>query len=230
MERWLVLIIISAFMLGCQRDKPGGSSTITIQVPRAANTANKTGGVGAMSALPTDRKVCYGINVSGPGINGESGNSCSPPTSIRAGFVEPGSEVSVSVPKGSNRVVHLFAFLGEPGQTSPCPEFASNLSPSQLVHTYKIGTATNIDISADQTVVEITADFPGLSNHIAAQLGLPATCTAGATPPAGRPGFSAGSGGGKATDVGNTVTMYSSFGRAHSGQTAVGGNITLKTK
>ena len=228
MERLLVLILISSFVtLGCQRDKAGGSSTITIQVPRALNTDNKTGGVGAMGALPSDRKVCYGVNVSGPGITVQPANACSPPPSIRAGFVEPGTEVSVSVPKGSGRVVELFAFLGEPGQTAPCPAFSPSLSPTQILRTYKIGTASNIDISAEVTVVEITADFPGLSNNIAQQLSLPASCTAGGGQN-NAPGFNTSSGRGIATN--GTMKLYGGFGKPSPGRRATNGTMTLSTE
>lgn len=182
MGRWLVMtIILSATLLACQRKVSGDLTTVSIQVPRAENHLQKTGGVGAMSTMPNDRKACYGINVTGPGIITQQGSSCSPVTGLLGGFVEPGSNVEVQVPKGTDRKIELYAFLEAPGENVPCPQLVPNLSSSQLIHTYLIGTASAIDTSPDVVTVDITASFPGLSTNLAQQLSLPATCAPVAT-------------------------------------------------
>lgn len=182
MERLRIMILIGAFCaLGCQRDMSGGKSSITIRVPEAHNKLSKTGGVGAMAAMPSNRKACYGINVTGPGIPINSA-SCGPQSGILAGFVEPGATVEVSVPKGEGRTIELYAYLQNVGDNLPCPALGASLPAAHLLNTYSVGTATNVAMTAESTVVYIDASFPGVTNHLASTLSLPSTCTAGASP------------------------------------------------
>src|SRR5690606_27352661 len=126
MGRWRISLFIAAsiFSLGCQR-QASQTSTITIRVPKAANMSRKSGGVGSMAALPSDRKSCYAVSVTGPGITMSPSHICAPPTGLRAGFVEPGAMIEMQVPKGKDRKIELFAFLQSPGQDLPCPVFAA---------------------------------------------------------------------------------------------------------
>jgi len=228
MERWLVLILICvSFSLGCSRQvEQGGRSVITIRVPSAKNTFNKSGGVGAMSAMPSDRKACYGINVTGPGIQGPS-NMCHPSAGIMAGFVEPGVEVSVEVPKGPNRTIELVAYLQNTGDNLPCPGYSPNMPPARLAATYKVGSAVT-DVTGPTTEVTITADFPGLANTVASQLSLPASCTVAATPTNNTPGFDVLSGGGFANA--GTINLSARIGAVKPGSEATNGTIVLKRK
>jgi hypothetical protein len=190
MGRWLVLILIlgSFASLGCSREKKSSSSTITIRVPQSANSHNKTGGVGAMSSLPTDRKVCYGVVVNGPGMNQPRGNQCTPAASVRAGFVEAGSTVEVMVDKGVGRTVELYAYLLSAGDTTgPCPGFGDSMPPTKVASTYLIGTAPNVDTMGDETRVDIEVSFPGLTNNYAVERGLASVCTSSSVSGGGGP-------------------------------------------
>ncbi len=223
-ERKLILLILSAvFALGCQRQISGSRSSISIQVPKAANTLNKAGGVGAMSAMPSDRKACYGVVVSGGGLEDHSA-TCGPKGSLFLGFVEPGQVITADIDKGKGRTVELFAYLESVGQNDPCPQFGANLSAQQAINTFRVGTASNIDMTAETTEVTITASFPGTSNHIAQELSLPASCsgvTAGGNPP----GFSISSGRSSATGTG--YTLIGRFGKPLAGQAATGTGFKL---
>ncbi len=188
--------------------------------------SRKSGGVGSMAALPSDRKACYAVSVTGPGITMSPSHICAPPTGLRAGFVEPGAMIEMQVPKGKDRKIELFAFLQSPGQDLPCPVFAAIIPPSQLTSIYKIGSAFPVDTSNDVTVVEITADFPGLSNHLAQQLSLPMACTAqpGQQNP---PGFSVTLG--RQIATGGGIKLIGGAGRPSRGR-ASGGGIQLVTE
>ena len=165
---WL-LISGSMILLGCQRQVEKTSSTITIQIPEKMS---------AMAAMPANRKACYGVNVTALDLPTSPANACAPPTSLRGGFVAAGSSIEMAVPKGLNRKVELFAYLQGIGQNLPCPLFGATLSATHLLNTYVVASATGVDMMNDVTVVELTADYPGDSNHIAQQFSLPASCTA----------------------------------------------------
>lgn len=177
MERLLILtIFLSVGAVGCQRKSADDRTTISIQAPQAENRQFKTGGIGALSVMPSDRKACYGVNVTGTGIPTQQGSSCSPVSGVLGGFVEPGGNIEVEVPKGSGRKIELYAYLQGPGENVACPQLVPTLSTAQLQHTYLIGTANDIDANSDVVTVNITASFPGLNTNLAQQLSLPATC------------------------------------------------------
>jgi hypothetical protein len=222
--RRLILLILSAlFALGCQRQIKGTRSSISIQVPKSANAQGKTGGVGAMAAMPSDRKACYGVVISGGGLDDKSA-TCGPKGSLFLGFVEPGQVITADVEKGKNRTVELFAFLESVGQNDPCPQFAPNLSAQQAVNTFKVGKADFVDMTSDTTEVTIIASFPGVGNHLAQELSLPVSCTAtaGGTNPLG---FSISAGRGLATGAG--MKLLGRFGKPVAGQVATGSGMKL---
>ncbi len=226
MVRLLVLTLSIFIVLGCSRPMDEKShSSISIQVPNALNK------VGAMAAIPSDRKACYGVNVTGPNIPTKKGNSCSPVTGIIAGFAEPGATIEAQVPKGKNRVVELLVYLLPSGDTSSCPAFGVAMTTAQTTNTFSVAKVYNIDMLNDVTVVEVTADFPGLTNHIAQQQALPLTCGALADAP-NTPGFHVSGGAETATGVG--MRMKIRTGRPVGGEMASAGTfpnmIRLVTK
>lgn len=228
MDRWLKLTpFILVICLGCQRDIAKSGSTLTIQAPQALNSMNKSGGVGALAAMPTNRKACYGVNVSGPGIFSHQTDSCSLMVGMMAGFIEPGEMIELKVPKGEGRRVELYAYLQDPGQNLPCPEFTKSLTPMQVTHIFQVGLATGVNNSGEKTEVEIVASFPGVTNYLAQQLAMPATCSSGVVVNVNRPGFQVSSGQRVAT--GGTVKLIGRLGRAGPG-TTTGGGIRLMTK
>ena len=61
--------------------------------------------------LPTDRKICFAVSISGPGIEKFAFIQCLPEFSITAGFVELENLIDVLVPKGDGRRIELFIFF-----------------------------------------------------------------------------------------------------------------------
>lgn len=176
-----------------------------------------------MAAMPSNRKACYGVVISGGGLDDHSA-TCGPKGSLFLGFVEPGQVITADLEKGKGRTIELFAFLESVGQNDPCPQFGPNLSSQQAINTFKVGKADFVDMTADTTEVTITASFPGTNNHIAQELSLPASCV-GSVTGENPPGFSISSGRSFATGTG--YTLKGGVGKSSAGQTATGSGFKV---
>ena len=219
----VIFILVSLTSIGCQREALDTNAVIKFQVPQANNTFNKAGSVGAMSAMPSNRKACYGVNITGPGIGTSKANLCSPSTGLTAGYVEPGANIELSVPRGSARKIEVFAFLQDVGQNNACSQFNPSMSAAELLNTYRIGSTT-VDIQSAVVEVNISMDFPGESNHLASLLTLPSSCTSTAGSP-NRPGFGVNGLSGVASS--GSVVLYGNVRLSGSGQSASNGSVKL---
>lgn len=159
------------FVVGCSRTVSSSHSKIRIQAPAASAKA------GALSTLPANRKACWGANITGLGVNGVDGTTCSPATGVVAGYKLSGEEISAQVSKGSNRKIDLYVYLMPENDNGNCPVMTSSFAQAQLKDIYLVGTTT-ADFVADTTEVDISAVFPGLVNNVAVSNAMPATCTA----------------------------------------------------
>lgn len=140
-----------------------------------------------MEALPAGRKVCWGATIKGPGLNEIApGDTCALRAGLTLGFVEAGGVLEASVPTGTGRRVDLFAFIQPPGSNEPCPGFNVRLPVTVLLNTFAMGFKDQVDMSASETQVAITASFPGATNNLATTNLIPETCTS-ATVPRGAP-------------------------------------------
>ena len=86
----LVAIALSGIS-GCNPAPAKGESSIIRII-----TPNSQGKVGDLTGLPASRKACYGINVTGPGIEGVADSQCHPETGIIGGFVDGNSNLEIS--------------------------------------------------------------------------------------------------------------------------------------
>jgi hypothetical protein len=208
-------------IVGCQRANERNASSVIIQVPESGQTA--TSSVGVLT-LPTNRKACYGVSITAPDINSHSA-SCSPNTGIVSGFVESGGTLEASVPRGTNRKIELFLYLQPEGADNPCPAMGSNMSGSNFLSTYLVGTASGINLQKDVESVTITASFPGLANNIAQQFNMPTSCL-----PSSDRKSSANVSSAQGTIVGGGMRLVGKVGRAASTPTTIGGGIKIKPK
>lgn len=177
---WLFLpLLLSA----CTRPG-GGSSRLRLTLPGKLQTA---------SAL------CYYVNVTGVGIAGKPA-ACGPTEGVGTGFLEPFASTELLVPKGLERTVELFGYV--PANGEACSALGA-LSAAAFDHLYVLATKTGVDTSYEQTTVDLTATFPGVTQHYGVQVQLPAACYAGAPVLAGGPTpFRIASGAGLATGAG----------------------------
>lgn len=215
----IVILVCLVMVTACNR-KPGKTASISIQLSDSSQKA------AAQGAYTGNRKACYGINITGPGITSSSAQ-CSPATGIIAGFVTTGGTLEASVPYGSNRKFELYLFLQKDGENNPCPQLGSAFSKDQLLQTYLVGTAENINIDQPTLNLSITENFPGLTNNLAVNYSLPASCTKGPTYPS-TPGFRSNLGSGVATGTG--IRLIGHVGRVDSAQELTGTGIKLRAR
>lgn len=223
----LVVSLVTFAMLfvvsGCQREKvPGGASSIVIQAP----SVQKASSVGSMSAIPTNRKACYGVSVTAPDISSQA-SECSPTTGIVGGFVESGGLLELTIPKGSDRKIDLYLYLMAEGESGACPQMGQNLGGANLPKTYLIGSVGGVSLQNEVESVSITATFPGLNNHLAQQFTLPASCAP--TPnPNNMTSSHVTAAQGIATGTG--IKLIGTVGRANSAPIATGTGYKLKVR
>lgn len=215
---WIAICLMTLILMGCQRPISDDVSKITIEVPK------KLESVGSLTALPAGRKACFGINVTGPGIPSQQANSCSPSTGVTAGFVESGQVIEASVPKGLARKIELLVYLQAVGQDLPCPKLNASFTPSQLLNTYRVASQDGVDLTASEVAVTMTMSFPGLSQHLAQELAMPAACIANASP-ANPPGFGVTAARGFASGTG--VQLYGRVGATKNAPVLSGGGVKL---
>lgn len=187
-KRYSILFALGGTVLmgaGCQRAAKEGSTAISIQMPSSAAIFGE--GPSAMSALPAGQKVCFGVSVTGPGIN-QLQASCSPTVGLVAGFVESGANVELSVPYGTDRNIDLYMYLMNAGESNPCPIMGQNLSGAALAQTYLVGSVSGIALQNEVETVSIPINFIGIDNNIAKHLQLPETCLPTVSNPVPSPG------------------------------------------
>jgi hypothetical protein len=204
----------------CSR-KSGKSSSISIQLSERNNK------VSSLDSYPTNRKACYGINITGPGITSSAAGSCSPPVGIPGGFVAAGGSIEATVPYGSSRRFELYLFLQKEGENNPCPEMGTAFSKDQLLQTYLVGSTSGVTIDQPTLNLTITESFPGLTSNLAVTYSLPTSCTKLPTLPA-FPGFRTNAGHGVATGTG--IQLIGSVGRPNSAQDLTGTGIKLRAR
>jgi hypothetical protein len=222
--RYLALGMFIAFVASaCTRaGQDGASSTLRIQTPTRDQLSKS--GVNSFAALPTDRRLCYGVSIRGPGITGFPGNTCAPETGVVSGFVEAGQPLEVFVARGENRTIELYMYTMPVGDLDPCPVMGGRMEGTPLKSTYLVGSKSGVALLNDVETVEITLAFPGLSTSVATQLNVPATCTPGAAP-AVYSGYQVSSGVGTANGTG--IKLLGRIGRPQSGTTATGAGLIL---
>lgn len=166
----LILIVSIPALISCQRQVEDTAS-LKIKLP-SAESFNK--GVGAFSQINSSL-VCYVVNVTGSGIS-DSQSSCDIRRGVFAGSAAPGSELSVTVPTGSNRKVEIYGILRN-SSGDPCPNVQTGW-PVPLDKVYLLGQVTGIDVRPPTTTVDITVTLPDESQNILTQLSMPSTCSA----------------------------------------------------
>lgn len=172
MRQFLYMGFLLILIAGCGR-KVSNLSTISIHAPDSANSSGK---VGAMAAMPVNRKACYGISVTGPGISGHEASACSPQTGVVAGFIEGGGLIEAQVERGTGRDIKLFVFLQNVGEDLPCPSMGATFLGTQLAQIFLVGNATGIELSQDVQTITIEANFPGETQNIAVTSGMSPSC------------------------------------------------------
>lgn len=166
------LYVISSILvisLGCSR-KSGHTSNLRFTSPGAPSVLT----MDVNSALSSS-KFCYFLNITGPDIHASAG-SCAPPQGINKGFIPPSTTVEFTLDKGTDRIVELFGYVAPVGEAC---DPGKSLGAVPLNRLFRMARKVGIDMSGDQTVVDLTSQFPGITQHFGIQGSLPVACYAG---------------------------------------------------
>jgi len=158
--------------IGCSRlFDDNKESKLTIVAPTKQQLLGKAGALG--TPFPAGYDYCYGVNIEAPDLLTSGANTCSPAVGLFKGYVPAGSNIEISAPRGNNRNIYVYLHLVPTG--SGCP-VSTTLNNGKLDSVYKIGEALNVNFDAAEITVQIQADFPGLSNHVASTIAAPDSC------------------------------------------------------
>lgn len=170
---WFALAIAVPVLAGCTRPE-AESTDVRILLP-SASQAQK---VSSLAAVPYAR-LCFVANVRGDGIQAKV-SACKVGNGIVSEPRAPGEEIVVQVPVGEKRVFEIYGFLRD-AVTDTCPPFASPGDASPVEKIYFLGKSEEQNIAPATKEVVVTIALPETSQHVAAQLGWPASCLAGGT-------------------------------------------------
>ncbi len=152
---------------------------IEFMAPKASTLMGK--GNGILAAMPTDQKVCYGLNLMAADVPVETG-TCSKTLGTYTGFVEEGGVLSLEVSKGTGRTFELYAVLVGLGESCPTWSSAFNANPENLGKLFLIGSAQNKTIQLAEEKIEIVYSFPGVDRSVASEQGATCADSAGLIP------------------------------------------------
>lgn len=173
----ILAAVLSIFAFGaCTRAGNSNQSTLKFQTPSRSKEKITT-----LAALPDGQKICYGVNVTGPGITNTASSACSLETGLTAGFVAEGDFIEIVVPQGEKRKIELYLFSLKEA-TATCPSIDDPISTEQLSQIYLVGTVESVDLFKMTETIEIPVVFPGLSQSLAQTLTLPTSCFPTASP------------------------------------------------
>lgn len=162
----LVFALLGLILASCTRDESASTdnSTIEIQTPKRGSANMRAVALG--QPLPTDKRVCYAVNVSGSGVSGDLSNACISGIQQVAGFVTEGESLTLSVPKGSARKFQVYLYLTDINSSCPAwnETFKANLSSYDKL--YKVAEVEGVELVRDEEVIEMTVSFPGLANSV----------------------------------------------------------------
>jgi hypothetical protein len=174
-------ITLAVFNSACSRATSDESTIVNFKTPTMAalklSTAQSISKqrITKAEALPTDRKICFAINVTGPGIETQP-VKCLGSVGQVAGFTGENSELSLVLPRGNDRNFELLIFLADPDKS--CPTLTTDIINSSFLNrTFISGSAKNISLTKDSETVNILLNFPGLQNSMAKDASI-GTCLA----------------------------------------------------
>lgn len=193
----LCLILSCLAVLACSRvaNQDEGRGSISIQIPSAEklNAMNNKVGAFGTGATVDVTKICFGVNVIGPGIVSTSATSCDIERGIVVGTVTAGGTLTVDVDTGDSRVFEIYGFLRS-SSTDPCPTFDKSGWGFPIGSVYFLGSSAPTKIDKADTSVNIAVTLPTTSNNLIASRGWSPSCASTGTTAGGNSGSRTSSG------------------------------------
>lgn len=169
---WAIVIVV---FLGCSRENRTNSK-LFIKTPSKGALLSKYKIEQSFGALSlAEYKVCYGVNVVGPGI-AQQNSVCGPSKGIYSGFVKEGDTLAVTVPSGNSRNISVYTYI-TPRINETCPQWNFNCSKGQECQIYKVGEVIGLDINGPEVTVAVNIQFPGFDKSVVVNSSSPYMCT-----------------------------------------------------
>lgn len=165
MTKILIFLFLSLLLVSCTRSGKTDSK-VSIQTP-SRNELVKSKLVNNLSLI-AGKKVCFGVSATGPGIGSVA--SCGVEMGALGEFVQEGESVSLEIPRGSDRVISLIAYIAEENQS--CPSWNELKSNASLwKHTYRAGSLGGITLNSDLQSFDLAVSIADTSIGISSGVG-----------------------------------------------------------
>lgn len=218
-----LFLFLFFLLVGCERAQKKESSTLKFRIDLASLQTKKLQSQ-SMVELPSDKKLCFGVNILGEGIETKT-DSCQPKLGMTGGFVVSGETIELEVPKGRGRQVELYLLILPTDKTCPNVDDKKSIDPKLL---YKVATSNDVDMSKNVTEITMLIDYQGPGTDVATVGGFPASCLSNnspGTPGSNAPGFTIGTNAQRAktaSDIQLRAQFGSAIGRGQPAQTPSG--------
>lgn len=162
------------FCISCHRPQQEGS-TVSIQIPSAAQFAKRMKQENLAASTIDYTKLCFGVNVKGPGISASPASSCDIERGVFEGqSVAHGGEIVIQVPVGDNREFEVYGFLRN-SASDQCPDIVPGWNwPTNKI--YFLGSKSGVSVSPPTTDVSISITLPDEYHNLAIARGWPNSC------------------------------------------------------
>lgn len=215
----VALISANILLTSCDRVATQGRTDIVIQMPSVQELRKMTkSDVSGFAALEYD-KICFAVNVKGPGIVATPAKTCNIERGQFAGTVGAGGTLTVTVDSGENREFELYAYIRN-SVSEVCPKPSEGKWAWSLNKIYFLGKVEGVKIVPPETLVEIPFTLPDASQNIIVQNSWPLSCLSEQTPSVSRIGR---------VVVGGTILGTAGSYRAYSKVSTVSDQNTLGT-
>ena len=124
-------------------------------------------------------RMCFGVQVTGPGIANASGPVCSWKVGQTAGYVPSGENAVLvldDIPKGNNLRFEIYGYL-RASTSDTCGVIPNVISQAELDRTYFLGQNSKL-IQDTNDSVEITINIPAEADSLSTRISLASSCPA----------------------------------------------------
>lgn len=175
--KFFFVLTLSSIFVSCSDGSKGGESALRFHLPKSFGPQQKASQIDPL--IESNVGTCFAINISGAGITEQEASGCEPSYSQLSGFYKGGEEISISVPRGTNRTIELYYTPATGGECPSSPleqQGSEKLGALGSNRVHRLGRVENIDMSQSEVTVSLPIQRPTLNNTLAALDQLPKSC------------------------------------------------------
>jgi hypothetical protein len=180
--QFILLCSLFSFAFGCGPQNSGSPTKISIHFPSAKSSTNPNASADSYDFS----KACFAVNILGSDLTQAASGKCDVPSGVFAGFVAPGGDLTLTVPRGTARTLEVFSFMRDSSSTA-CPTLP-NFGTLQRSRLTRVGSVASFDTKESEVTLDVTISAPASGVSVVTQYNLPAICN----PPASVPPLSRG--------------------------------------